>query len=181
MLVTPLVWLWKNFKIILYHCKYSSNGRIGLIILTQTTSFFRTSMILIFLSLQEVTILLPLLFHETDWIRSGWHSISMAASPLSKFQITILGSKLALSRTLDATGCHRIWCTFLWWENPSRLNKGSHLSTLPRPSSSICQILTVVSSDDEATILSSKGFQATSNTSCVWPATRPCSGSKRPT
>ena len=150
------------------------------VIPTRTTVPLRGSITLIFLSLHVVAIRLPLVFQSMLNIRSGWQSISMVASAVSKFQITIKGSKLALRRMLDATGCQRIWCTFRWWE-PSKVNRGSSRIVLPSPSSGICQIFTVVSSDEEAIMLSSKGFQATSRTSCLCPPTRPWSGSRRPT
>ena len=135
-------------------------------------------MILIFLSLQVVASLLPTRFQETLWIRSGWQSISTAHSPVDRFQIQIKGSALALRSTLLATGCHWIFPTFLWW---GPFNSRSGLSRFwVSPPSGISQIFTEVSSDDEAIMLSSKGFHARSSTSWLCPVTRGAFMSTRP-
>ena len=69
--------------------------------------------------------------------------------------------------------------TFLWWI-PSRVSRGSFKSS-SSPLSGMFQIFTVVSSEEEAIMLSSKGFHATSKTSCTCPHTFGWSEVERPT
>ena len=135
-------------------------------------------MILIFLSLQVVTNLLPFVFQEILYMISGWQSISTASSPFSRFQMQIELSWLAESSMLAAVGCHTTWPTLRWW--CSRVRHGLVRFSV-KPPSGISQILIVVSSEPDAIMLSSKGFQAISSTAPEWPPTIGLFGGRRPT
>lgn len=135
------------------------------------------SIILSFLSLQVVANLLPSWFQATQKTTSGWQVISVMTSPVSRFQMQSKLSWLALNKMFAAVGCHLMMPTRRWWWE--RVTSGV-VRSWARPLSGISQIMTLMSSELEAIMLSSKGFHAKSKTSPWWPATRGLLSSTRP-
>lgn len=76
------------------------------------------------LSLQVVASRLPLLFQHTLWMTSGCISSRLSStSPVPTFQMMIILSPPALSRTFLAVGCQERMPTRLEW--PSSVMIGS--------------------------------------------------------
>ena len=100
------------------------------IILTWTTcsSVALGSIILAFLSLQDVANRLPSKFQLREFMMSSWHEMTCTGLPFSTSQTMMSWSKPALAKTLLAEGCHFIMPTFLRWPIKSMVHSSISFS-----------------------------------------------------
>mmetsp|Transcript_130540 Transcript_130540/g.194412 ORF Transcript_130540/g.194412 Transcript_130540/m.194412 type:complete len:208 (+) Transcript_130540:748-1371(+) len=119
------------------------------------------------LSLQVVNKVEPVKFQSSDWIDSPCSpSMACFSCAVAQSQRRMSRSKEAEARTLSATGLNSNNESLR--RCPFRTAVASFMFSLSPPSG-IVQILTVVSSDAVATMLSLKGEKSQSTTSLVWP------------